>query len=133
LSSRTARLAGELAAPVCGLRIGPVELVVGPRCAAVEHIIRRDVQAARCDVGAGERQVARAERVAAIGGGGVGLGVVDEVVRGRVDDQIGAVHAHHLAHRVEVGDVELDARQGDDLMVRERRLEPRGRAGRGLP
>jgi hypothetical protein len=100
-------------------REGPPRLVLAVRArrGPVEDVVGRDLHDRRTDLGGGEGEVLRAERVDAARLLLVALGVVDAGVRGAVED--GVVPRDSGADGVEVGDVEVAAAEGRDGTVAE--------------
>ena len=121
-------LAGQLRATIGADRVHRVGLQPRLALGAVEDVVGRDVHDARTALGGRARDIARA--VAVDGGrGGLGrLGAVDVGPRGAVDHRARLGRRDDAAHVVGIGDVELGAGEGEDVVP-----QPGGGSGDGLP
>jgi hypothetical protein len=128
-------LARELRAPVGAKRVHRIGLdprlpgaAAGVLALAVEDVVGRDVHDARADLGRRARDVAGAVAVDS-GRGRLGrLGAVDVGPRRAVDDRARLGRRDDAAHVTGIGDVELGAGEGDDIVP-----QPGGGGGDSLP
>ena len=111
-------LARELRAPVGADRAGGRVLGVRLGRVAGEDVVGGDVDDVRAGLGGRGGQVPGAVAVDPRGGGFVGLGAVDVGVGRAVDHRVGLGVAHGGADGVGVRDVEVGAREGDDVVSR---------------
>ena len=116
-------LAGELAAPVDAVRIGCVVLDVGGAFRAVEDIVGRVVHQQGPETLRLRGKHARRDAVDEHREPGLGFGLVDGGVRGRVHDEVRLRLAHHAPHRVLIGEIKLRPASGDELCRRQQACE----------
>ena len=90
-----------------GLDVRARPACVVERGDTVEHIVGRNVQQRRADLGGRPREVAGAVGVDRVGLGLLGLGTVDIGPGGAVDGGLGPLAREERVHGRQVGDVQL--------------------------
>ena len=118
-------LAGKLGRAVDVQGQGQVILPVRPVRRAVEDEIRADVHQLRPVHAAGHGQVPGAEGIDGEGLVGMGLALVDPVVRRGIDHRIGPAVFQQAVHAVFLGNVEFVVRTRNQFVFRQRTLQVR--------
>ena len=97
------------------LRVGYVLFGIRPRSRPVEHEVGAVVHQRRANLLRSPPETPDRKRVAGERLVRLILGTVHMVIRGAVDDGVGAIRVHARRHRVDVGDIQIFARVRGDL------------------